>query len=247
MTRILAICTFLAFVAGALGAPILPTIAGHDFNFGAYNQDQTIEYHTNGVSPDTLTYTLSAADHEVTAYWPNWPNQPVYPVWDLTGIPNFGGDLLLGVQFTGQDAPIGSLDVSLIGTGLNTAPGAADLEIWGTIYLNPNITLTGKLWALDLEAVSLYGYSNRDTYALEGVGTIVDGLVAQRYELIGQAGAMRGHLDFTNRPPGWVPSLYHPDTNIDLNIRAGYSGETGWVPEPASFGLLLAGLALRRR
>ena len=141
-----------AFASTTLGAPLIPTIVGHDFNFGAYNGDGTIEYATNALQPDTLVYTQHDGDHEVTAYWPAWPDPPVYPVWDLNGMPNFGGDLVLAAQFTGQDAPYvgpgGVIDVSLTGTGLN--PGA-DLEIYGTIEIGP-LTLSGLLWALDLEA-----------------------------------------------------------------------------------------------
>ena len=252
--RIAALLTSGFLATFAIGAPLLPTIDSHDFNFGAYNQDGTFEYLTNGGAPDTLTYTWYSLDHEVTAYWPDWPDLPVYPVWDLGGMPNFGGDLVLNVQFTGQDAPYvgpgGTIDVSLIGTGANEAPGAADLEIYGTIELGAN-TLSGLLWSLDLEDVSLYGYSDRDTYALEGVGTVVGGLVAEENSLIGTAGAMRGHLDFIDAIPGWMPPEYDPtDPNPMLDaVRAAYSGETGVIPEPASLGLLVAGLSvlLRRR
>ncbi len=250
--RSTALLAALSWVAvAAFAAPLTPTITGHDLSFGAYNQGP-VEYQTNGNLPDTLVYMRGAADGEVTTYWPSWPNPPAYPVWSELGIPYYGGDFVLGVQFTGQDAPYlgpgGDVDVSLTGTGLNTAPGAADLEIYGTVYIGPQVTRSGLLWAIDLANVSLYGYSNHDSYVLEGTGTIVDGLLASQFGLIGTSGAMRGHLDFVNRPAGWMPSLYDPlgSTTVDA-VRAVYSGETG-VPEPMSCMLLAAGiLALRRR
>lgn len=252
--RTLAVALTAALLAlGASAAPIYPTIGGHDFNFGGYNSDPTFEYMTNGVQPDTLTYTPNGPgyDHEVTAYWPNWPAQPVLPVWDLGGLPNFGGDLILGMMFTGQDAPYsgpgGVIDVSLTGHGFKVGQASADLEIWGTIYLNQNVTFQGLLWAMDIEKASLYGYSNQATYVVEGVGAIVGGAVPTYFELIGQQGAVRGHLDFVDRPIGWIPPLYDPLMDVDHRVRAGYSGETGWVPEPATLSLLLAGLALLRR
>lgn len=249
--RVILLGATLAACSVALAAPLLPPIVAHDFNFGAYNQmPGAIEWSANGAAPDTLVYTTFEGDHEVSAYWPAWPNPPMVPVWDLTGPPSFGGDFALAVQFTGQDAPQGPLDVSLTGTGLNTAPGAPDLEIWGTVVL-PSGPLTGLLWALDLNNVSLYGYSGRNAYNVEGTGTIVGGLVPAFYNLIGQPGAVRGSVDFITPPPGWLPAGYNPvvDPRQDL-VRADYSGETGvTIPEPASLGLLLAGLAsiLRRR
>ncbi len=251
--RALLIIPVLAFSAATLAAPIIPTITGHDLNFGAYNADGTVEYATNGLDPDTLTYTSSDLDHEVTAYWPAWPSQPVYPVWSLAGMPFFGGDLVLSVTFLGQDAPYqgpgGTLDVSLIGTGANTAPGQADLEVYGSIVTATG-TYNGLLWAIDLEDVSLYGYSDSDAYVLEGIGTIVGGSIAEFEGLVGQSGAMRGDLDFIDRPQGWLVPQYDPMLEpIDESVRAAYSGETGLVPEPASIGLLLVGAAalLRRR
>jgi len=238
---------------GASAGPINPTIGGHDFNFGAYNSDPTFEYLANGTAPDTLTYTANGPgyDHEVTAYWPNWPNQPVLPVWDLGGIPNFGGDFIMGMMFTGQDAPYvgpgGTIDVSLTGQGFKVGQASADLEIWGTIYYNQFVTFQGLLWAMDIAEAALYGYSGGATYVVEGVGAIVGGAVPEYFELIGQQGAVRGHLDFVDPPPGWLPPLYHPSMDLDHRVRAGYSGETGWVPEPAALSLLLAGLGLLRR
>ncbi len=238
--------SILLVAAAAYAAPILPPITGHDFNFGAYNTDGTPEWGTHGAAPDTLQYTPNSLDHEVTAYWPNWPNQPVYPVWAVAGAPIYAGDFVLGVKFTTSDAPQGPLNVSLVGTGLNTAPGAADLQIYGTVYL-PNQTLSGLLWALDLQNVALYGHAGQNAYGLDGVGTIVAGLVPQYFNLIGQTGAMRGHVDFVDAPLGWVPALYDPANPLDTYIRADFSGETGVLPEPATLILLLGGLGLLRR
>ena len=236
----------LACSALASAGPLLPTIIGHDFSYGAYNADGAIEYATHGLSPDTLIYTQNPDDHEVISYWPDWPSTPVYPVFDLSNTA-FGGDFVLQVQFTGQDAPIGNFDVSLTGTGLNAS--GADLEIFGTIDFG-SFTLSGLLWALELDDVSLYGYSDHDTYSLEGIGSIVGGLVADHYNLVGLPGAMRGDLDFINRPAGWLPPQYDPLANpMDELVRAAYSGETGLIPEPAAVSLLVVGLGalLRRR
>lgn len=251
MTRTAVVVLVIFGSAAALAAPLTPTINGHDFGFGAYNADQAVEYATNGTAADTLMFTSSSLDHEVTAYWPNWPSQPALPVWDLLGVPNFGGDFVVGVEFTGQDAPYsgpgGKIDVSLTGTGVPVRPGGYDLEIWGTVVLDPNTVLNGLLWAIDLDDVSLYGFSDDDTYVLEGIGTIVNGGVAEHFNLIGQAGAMRGHLDFVDRPIGWIMPEYDPKTDVDFDVRAAYSGETGRVPEPASMGLALLALATIRR
>jgi len=249
MKKGLFVLTALALAAGAAyAAPILPTIVGHDFNFGGHNSDSKIEYYTNGAQADVLTFTQYAADREVTAYWPNWPKPPVYPVWDAQAGTDFGGDFVLAVQFTGQDAPQGPFDVSLTGTGLNTQPGAADLSIYGTIKINPNVTWTGLLWAIDLKDVVLYGYSQRSTYVLEGLGTIVGGKVAEEYQLVGQIGAMRGHLDFIESPSNWIAALYNPVTDPrEDRVRAAYSGETGLVPEPPAVALLLMGLGMLTR
>lgn len=239
--------------AAAFAAPLTPTIFDHDINFGAFNAEPIPEYRTNGAAPDTLVYTASPANGEVTGYWPVWPAPFANPVFDLAGL--FGGDFVMGVQFTGQDAPYvggpSTLDVSLTGTGLNTDPGAPDLLIFGRIA-GINGGAPGLLWAIDLANVSLYGYSNWDAYVLEGAGTIVGGFIAEQFQLIGQPGVMRGHLDFVDAPAGWIPPLYDPRAPIDLALGAGYSGETGLgvaVPEPTTAGLILAGLGMliRRR
>jgi hypothetical protein len=126
--------------------------------------------------------------------------------------------------------------------------GGPDLVIFGSIGA-PGAPIL--LWALDLHDVSLYGYSGRNSYVLEGLGTIVGGDIAVRNGLVGRPGAMRGHLDFLDQPAGWIPPLYHPlQDQRQQQFRADYSGETGLVPEPATVIGLIAGLsalALKRR
>lgn len=264
MKRILgamSVAAGVAFASTAMAAPLTPIIEGHDINFGAYNGESgAYEWNTNGTSPDTLVFTkgVTAADHEATAYWPSWPSGPVYPIFDESGMltfDHFGGDFVLNVMFDGQDAPFVngggvSIDVSLTGTGGNTAPGAADLEIYGVV---PGITAAPSLlWAIDLADVSLYGYSSGawtpegSSYVLEGVGTIVGGTLAQLGQVVGKTGVMRGNLDFQQN---WVPSLYHPlQTPTEAEYRAAYSGETGLgspaVPEPATMVVLAGGMIL---
>ncbi len=233
-------------VSMTLAAPLIPTINGHDFAFGAYNGTPEMEeYATNGAAADTLTFTADPTDSEVVAYWPAWPEPPVEPVFGEVG---FGGDFVLDVDFISEDAPyigpVGTLDVSLVGTGGNDA--GPDLMIYGTIGAMGTPEL---LWAIELVDVALYGYADAPAYKLDGVGVIVGGTVAERNNLIGLPGAMRGDLDFFGAPDGWVPSLYDPATDVDYQIHAAYSGETGVAPEPASLLCLALGafaLIIRR-
>jgi hypothetical protein len=217
---------------------LIPQIVGHDINFGAFNAGGPPEWSTNGLAPDTLTF-VPGDHHEATAYWPAWPAPPVLPIFGGGGI--FGGDFTLNVMFTGQDAPYvgpgGTLDVSLTGTGASA--GAPDLMIFGSIGAPGPPVL---LWALDLELVSLYGYSFDQAYVLEGLGVIVGGTIAHQNNLIGRPGAMRGHLDFLGTP--WIPPMYDPIRDPRQNqFRADYSGETGLVPEPGTMIAIGAGLA----
>ncbi len=246
MKRIVALALGVGLAGVGFAAPLTPVITAYDFNFGAFNTDGPAEWSTNGLAPDTLDFVAAPFHTEVTALWPAWPVPPVFPVFNGAG--SFGGDFELHVQFTGQDAPYvgpgGVIDVSLTGTGGNAA--APDLMIFGAI---PGLGIPfGLLWALDLNLVSLYGYSNFDAYVLEGAGVIVGGSVAQQFGLVGQQGVMRGNLDFLQKPPGWIPSLYNPVLDPrQLQIRADYSGETGKgypVPEPATWIAIGAGIAL---
>ncbi len=250
-----AFLTALTASSAALAGPLLPNILGHTFTFDGFNSGGTappFEYQTNGTQPDTLIYQRHSGDREVLVYHPDWPAPPPYPVWDeVSGVGTFGGDFVLAVQFTGQDGPVGSLDVSLTGTGLNTSPGAADLMIYGTLVVGAN-TWRGLLLALDLTNVVLYGRSNNPerTYVVEGVGTIVGGLVAEANSLVGAPGAMRGHLSFQSPPAGWMPPLYDPLSASPVSaVRAGYAGDTGVIPEPATLVLTALGVVLvtRRR
>ncbi len=251
-----ALLGIVAVISGsAFSAPLFPTIIGFDFNFGAYNRIQDTgapafpEWWMNALLPDTLTYTRGSNDHEVTALWPNWPNGDPDPIF---GGQKFGGDFVLNVLFNGQDAPYTNpggdqIDVSLVGTGANA--NGADLEIWGTVGVTGAPVL---LWALELDKVSLYGKSSGTSYVLEGIGKIVGGEVAERNQLLGQAGVMRGQVDFVGLDGR--PYLYDPMKDPGTNqYRVAFSGETGLgapVPEPATIAGLMIGasaLLLRRR
>lgn len=240
MHRLLSACSFAAVATACSAAPLLPEIVGHDWNFGAFNAPGSAEWDTFGAGADVLTYELLPIHTEVTAYWPTWPIPPVFPVFNPAG--GFGGDFGLSVLFDGTDAPYvnGSgdvLDVSLTGTG---AMAGADLVIFGAV---PALGLgPGPLWAIDLDAVSLYGRSTGTTYVLEGIGTIVGGTAAELFHLIGRPGGMRGHIDLETA----LPSLYDPLVEYPAlpdRFRAAYSGETGVVPEPATLAALTVGLA----
>jgi len=240
MKAITTVSVLVLLATTAWAAPLYPNITGYDFAIGSYNL-QMPEYLTNGTAPDTLSYGQDG-EHEVTTFWPNWPVPPGMAVTDLSGA--FGADLLLNVKFTGQDAVSGcSPDVSLIGTGASTF--GSDLVILGAIPGSPYAA--GSLWEIDLDTVVLYGNAGGHDYVLEGLGTIVGGSVAVTDGLVGQRGALRGHVDFIGAPAGWAPSLYDPTSAVDYTIRAAFSGETGLVPEPAALGLAVLGVGLLRR
>ena len=251
MKRIPIFLGVLTYASAVIAAPLVPNIGEHDFAFGAYNSDGIAEYQTNGAAADTLTYMQSALDHEVISYRPTWPDPPTYPIWDANDPSLFGGDMVLAVQFTASDAPPLTNTVSLIGSGAN--PGGADLQIFGSVNVG-GIDFSGLLWELDLRDVSLYGFAHDDAYVLEGLGTIIGGVLAEHYGMLNAPGAMRGHLDFFGQPAGWMPAGYDPTDELCRlpvgGVRAAYSGETGVVPEPVSVAGLLVGLAamaIRRR
>lgn len=250
MKRILAAFTMAAVVASASAAPMTPTILAHDWAVGAFNADGTAEYSTNGIAPDTLTYTRSAANGEVVGYWPAWPAPAAFPVLDLAGF--FGGDFAMSVLFDAQDAPYvgapSTLDVSLTGTGANELGN--DLELWGRVSAG-GAPPAGLMWGMEIERVSLYGYSDWNSYIFEAAGTITGGSLAQLFGVVGFTGVVRGSIDFVERPAGLFRPEYDPSDDINLDVRAGFSGEVGEgvvIPEPMTAGmLLLAAAALARR
>lgn len=236
--------------SAAVAAPHFPTITQHKFKFDALNDDEFVAYATNGTAPDTLTYIRQIGDHESISYRPDGEDGEIFPIWDeVLGPPVFGGDFYMAVQFVDQDAPFGDLDVSLIGTGANTEPGAADLEIYGTLDLGGGRgeLLQGLLWAVDLESVSLFGISDNEAYGVDGIGTVVGGLLAELVGVVGEVGAVRGQLDFVGAPAGWITPFYNPTDDVALEVAGNYSGDTGVVPEPASLMLVLLSVGCWRR
>ena len=239
MTRIVGLITLGLFASIASSAPLYPTITGYDFAIGAHNL--SIPEYTTAQPGDQLVFD-ALGEPEVTTFTQNWPNPPVQPVFLGS---QFGGDFMLNVRFTGQDAVAGGPSVSLLGTGAGS--GGNDLQIFGAIGGSGSPSV---LWQLQLTTVVLYGNAGGSSYVMEGLGTITGGTVATQNGLIGQPGALRGHLDFQAPPPGWMPAGYNPGTNqVSYTLRAAFSGETGLsIPEPASFLLAFLGVgALRRR
>ncbi|MBK8915841.1 MAG: hypothetical protein IPM64_14825 [Phycisphaerales bacterium] len=256
MKRILAAFTMTAVAVSANAAPMVPNILAHDWAVGAFNADGTAEYSTNGVAPDTLTYTRSTANGEVVGYWPTWPSPAAFPVLDLAGF--FGGDFAMSVLFDAQDAPYvgtpSTLDVSLTGTGANELGN--DLELWGRVSAG-GAPPAGLMWGMEIERVSLYGYSHWDALIFEAVGTITGGSLADLFGVTGFTGVVRGSIDFLfgDSAGGIIPNFfrpeYDPSDDILVDVRAGFSGEVGEgvvIPEPMTAGmLLLAAAALARR
>ncbi|MFN8220608.1 MAG: hypothetical protein U0S12_10835 [Fimbriimonadales bacterium] len=245
MKRAILLAAFATVASLASAAPLIPTITGWDFNFGAFNAPGPPEWSANAGAPDTLTFVPNEAHTEVTAVWPMWPNPPVFPIFNAAGA--FGGDFIMEAAFHGQDAPYvgpgGTINVSLTGSGHLMLMGA--IPALGIPY--------SPLWILDMPNVSLYGYANQPAYVLEGAGTVVGGVIPEREQLIGRGGVMRGHLDFPEHPDGWIPRLYDPLMDLEgRQFRADFSGETGLgypTPEPAAFLPLALGvlLVLRRK
>ena len=248
------LCVFLLaavmLVAPAAQAmPIIPTIDGPEINFSA-----ALRYVTGGSLPDLLISKDAAGSelmtkYEAGTYWPNYPLVvPAIPLWyEESGTRYYAADVQLAVKFTGTDAIAapGFPSVSLIGTGAGAdAQMIADVEIWGTTATPGTPAVNELLWAVQLDAVSLYGYAGDDTFVLEGMGTMVGGSLAVANDLLGQAGVIRGHIDLS----GLIGADYDPIAdNIFEEGTATYSGETG-VPEPASLALLaIGGLGVLRR
>lgn len=262
MKKFLIAVAVAAASSAAYAAPMMPTILSNDWAVGGFNADGQAEYLTNGLGADRLIYTRSAANGEVVGYWPAWPAPAALPVLDLANF--FGGDFAMNVIFTGQDAPYvggpSTLDVSLTGTGGND--NGNDLELWGRVSAG-GAPPAGLMWAMDISSVSMYGYSNWNSYVFEAVGTITGGSLADLFGVTGFSGVVRGHIDFPdfaedgfggigpNRPAGFFTPGYDPmAADIDAGVRAGFSGEVGEgvvIPEPTTAGLLLLGVAALAR
>lgn len=246
MNRIL--CLTALFTLGAVSvsaAPIVPRIVGYDFNFGAQETINTPFYDPRGALPDLLTLVnREGIDQEVTAFWQIWPVGGV-PVPVFNCMDQFGGDFGLYLQFDGEDAMPPHLDVSITGSGRLAGP---DLFIWGKI---PALGITNceLLVSIDVEQASLYGYGGKNSFVLETLGVFeeVNPLIPGAFDLIGEPAASRGNIDFEELR---LSSLYDP--LVDYGLLAdggGYSGEVGYVPEPAAFLLwgLAAVVSMRRR
>jgi MYXO-CTERM domain-containing protein len=249
----------LALAGSALAAPLTPRITGHDINFGAYNSvGSRAEYITNGAGADSLQFTQQSsngpADNEADVYRPNWPTNTgrnnITNVFDGSN----GGDVVMNVIFNGSDNGFGAGNISLTGIGASTS--GADFQIFGSARNAAGNIVSGLLWQLRLDVVALYGYANQTSYVLEGAGNITGGLLADGTSgspnLLGQLGVIRGNLDFFGTTGlNWMPAGYTPSNNLNLQLRAAFSGETGTgtiVPTPGAAALVgLGGLAALRR
>lgn len=232
--------------SAASAAPLVPRIVSHDFAFGA--SDRQTFYEPRGADADWLTLNQDEGDQEVVALWPIWPVGGT-PLMIQNNNGDFGGDLELALQFDNSDAPIGSLDVSLTGSGRNEG---ADLAIYGAI---PSLNIPyGLLFSFDITRASLYGYGNASSFVLETEGLITfinqDLPGADSVQVGIDTAVSRGNIDFEDLA---LPSLYDPNEDYGLAADGGgYSGEAGpgsnTIPEPSSLALLaLGGLALLRR
>lgn len=240
-----AIALLLGAAATAWAAPLVPRIISHDINFGGWERwgpGRPAFYAPVGAGPDLLTLAPGSEDREVTAVWPVWPFGIPFPVFNAAGA--FGGDIALQLAFFGHDEAPPHLNVSITGTGANTA--GPDLVISGAV---PALGIPyGPLFALDVRDASLYGYGGQQSYVLEMAGVIafMDPRLGQ---LQGHEGVARGNIDFRSLS---LPSGYDPLKDYGLlEDEGGYSGETGAgfpTPEPASLLLLaVGGLVVARR
>lgn len=272
MKKIALISIAVSAASLSSAAPLFVQLAdGPHFNVGAWNQTgatpwggapgsgfEGIEWATAGVAPDRLFFTPSGnaqdSDNEVTAFWPNWWNNAPTAIFGADG--NFGGDFVLNLAWFNQDAPYvggpSTIDVSLNGFGVSEEGGPAPLQIWGRV--GSSTAPMQLLWAQTVDVASLYGYSANSSFVMEGLGTVVAGVLAQ--PVLGKTGGFRGYVDFwanANQPSAWMPPLYNPigNANVPGTRFVNFSGEVGTVvPEPGTMlalGAGLAAIAARRR
>lgn len=256
MSRLVTAGAVLMMMAGAVSAdPIFPEIVDHDFSF--LGSPATYSY--NDTAADTLVIPRNAPPglgaNEVFAYTsPVVPKGPSIPVYDVAPGMGFGGDLYLNLAFDHSDGPLvnGStgttIDVNLVGKGNNDEGAGYDLEIWGSLGQNGNVT--GLLMAMEIEEAVLYGYSGQSSFIVEAIGKIKFSVIPALELAIAQYGeidgAVTGSLFFDT-----IPDIVDPVADLSDEIEVAYSGEAGEaVPEPATMLTAVFGglaLLLRRR
>lgn len=248
MKRTIGACfVIVCMVSTVSAAPITPSIDAYLINFAT-----DLTYDTAGSGSDTLVSTDDGSGGEATAFWPAWPTPgaPTPINYSMPAFSMFGGEVEMGVKFTGSDFDASFLpfpQVSLIGTGL-TGEGIGDFKITGrldTLFGVPNEVL----WDIDIAFATLYGYAGFGTYTFEALGTILGGKIADEQQIPeGSQAVIRGfvQLDELAFDEGYSP------TDMGLGSSGGViAGQTGLgevppgasVPEPSTLAMLLAGTA----